>query len=146
MVQKSGSARNIRSRLPRPPGVERRHSGPPQRLFRIATEDTEISGRAIKQGDWVALFFGAANHDPAVFPEPEKFDLERKNLRKHLSMGMGIHHCLGFAVAKSEAAALVEVVLNQFPRLELGTTPPVSQTTSLLTHSYDALSIAFHRN
>ena len=123
-----------------------RHSGPPQRLFRIATEDTEISGRTIKKGDWVALFFGAANHDPEVFPEPEKFNLDRKNLRKHMSMGMGIHHCLGFAVAKSEAAALVEVVLDQFPRLELGAVPPVSQTVSLLTHSYDALSIAFHRN
>lgn len=120
-----------------------RHSGPPQRLFRIATRDTEIGGRTIRKGDWVALFFGAANHDPDVFPEPDKFDLERRNLRQHMSMGMGIHHCLGFAVAKSEAAALVEVVLERFPRLTLGNTPPVAQATSLLTHSYDALTLNF---
>lgn len=122
-----------------------RHTGPPQRLFRIATRDTEISGRQIRKGDWVALFFGAANHDPAVFPDPATFNLDRKNLRQHVSMGMGIHHCLGFAVAKSEAAALVEVVLEHFPKLKLGATAPVPQTASLLTHSFEALTIDFRR-
>ncbi|MEQ8663423.1 MAG: cytochrome P450 [Gammaproteobacteria bacterium] len=122
-----------------------RHSGPPQRLFRIATRDTEIDGRHIRQGDWVALFFAAANHDPAVFPHPDTFDLERRNLRMHLSMGMGIHHCLGFAVAKSEAAALVEVVLERFARVALGSAPPVPQTASLLTHSFAALTLDFRR-
>jgi cytochrome P450 len=120
-----------------------RHSGPPQRLFRIATRDIEIGTQQIKAGDWVALFFAAANHDPAVFPAPEKFDLERKNLRQHLSMGMGIHHCLGVAVAKSEAEALVEVVLERFPRLQLGSIAPVAQCTSLLTHSYVSLTLNF---
>lgn len=122
-----------------------RHTGPPQRLFRIATRDTEIGGRRIRKGDWVALFFGAANHDPAVFPQPGTFNLERKNLRQHVSMGMGIHHCLGVAVAKSEAAALVEVVLEHFPKLELGAAVPVPQTASLLTHSFAALTINFRR-
>lgn len=121
-----------------------RHSGPPQRLFRIATRDTELGGRAIRRGDWVALFFGAANHAPAVFPEPASFDLERKNLRQHMSMGMGIHHCLGFAVAKSEAAALVEVALERFPHLALGGAEPVPQTTSLLTHSFESLTLNFN--
>ena len=120
-----------------------RHTGPPQRLFRIATRDIEIGTQHIKAGDWVALFFAAANHDPAMFPAPDKFDLERKNLRQHLSMGMGIHHCLGFAVAKSEAEALVEVVLERFPRLALGSVAPLAQTTNLLTHSYAALTLNF---
>lgn len=120
-----------------------RHTGPPQRLFRIATRDVELGGREIKAGDWVALFYAAANHDPAMFPEPGTFDLTRKNLRQHLSMGMGIHHCLGFAVAKSEAAALVEVVLDRFPNLRLGAAEPVPQTASLLTHSYEALTLNF---
>jgi len=120
-----------------------RHTGPPQRLFRIATRDVEIGGRQIKTGDWVALFFAAANHDPAVFPRPEMFDLDRTNLRQHLTMGMGIHHCLGVAAAKSEAAALVEVVLDRFPGLRLGSCDPVPQTTSLLTHSFAALTLNF---
>jgi len=64
-------------------------------------------------------------------------------LRQHLTMGMGIHHCLGVAVAKSEAAALVEVVLDRFPGLRLGSCDPVPQTTSLLTHSFAALTLNF---
>lgn len=120
-----------------------RHSGPPQRLFRVATRDVEVSGKTIKSGDWVALFFAAANHDPNVFPEPERFDLSRPNLRQQLSMGVGVHQCLGFAVAKAEAAALVEVVLRRFPGLCLGSVPPVPQTASLLTHSFEALTLNF---
>ena len=120
-----------------------RHTGPPQRLFRIATKDVEVGGQQIKAGDWVALFFAAAKHDPAVFPDPQKFDITRNNSRRHLSMGMGIHHCLGFAVAKSEATALVEVILDRYPNLSVGSTPPIKQQTSLLTHSYSSLTLNF---
>ena len=120
-----------------------RHSGPPQRLFRVATRDVVVGGKEIKQGDWVALFFGAANHDPLVFPDPEVFDLNRPNLRQQLSMGTGIHQCLGFAVAKMEAAVLVEAVVERFPDLRLGATSPVPQTASLLTHSFEALYLNF---
>ncbi len=120
-----------------------RHSGPPQRLFRVATRDVALGGETIKQGDWVALFFGAANHDPEVFPNPEVFDLTRKNLRQQLSMGTGLHQCLGFALAKMEAAAMIEVVTRRFPNLRLGSTPPVSQTASLLTHGYESLTLDF---
>ena len=118
-----------------------RHSGPPQRLFRIATRDVEVGERVIRAGDWVALFFAAANHDAEVFPDPARFDLNRKNLRMQLSMGVGLHQCLGFAVAKMEAAALVEVVLRRCPDLSLGATPPEAQTASLLTHSFKSLSL-----
>ncbi|MEM7468645.1 MAG: cytochrome P450 [Pseudomonadota bacterium] len=120
-----------------------RHSGPPQRLFRIATKDVEIGQSKIKRGDWVALFFAAANYDPAVFPDPAKFDITRDNARRHLSMGMGIHHCLGFAVAKSEAAALVEVILARYPDISLGETQAIKQNTSLLTHSFSSLHVKF---
>ena len=120
-----------------------RHSGPPQRLFRIASRQIEIGGATIQAGDWVALFFAAANHDPEVFPNPEKFDLTRKNLRMQLSMGVGLHQCLGFAVAKMEAAAMIDVVSRRFPELSLADTPPKPQTASLLTHSFESLTLQF---
>ena len=116
-----------------------RHGGPPQRLFRIATRDVEIGGARIEAGQWVALFFAAANHDPGVFAEPDRFQLDRRNAAQHLTMGLGIHQCLGFAVAKTEAEALVEVVLDRFPGLRLGDRPLIAQTTSLLTHSFEKL-------
>ena len=58
-------------------------------------------------------------------------------------MGTGIHQCLGFAVAKMEAAVLVEAVVERFPNLRVGATSPVPQTASLLTHSFEALHLAF---
>jgi len=119
-----------------------RHSGPPQRLFRIATRDTVVGSQSIRAGDWVALFFAAANHDPDVFPDPQRFDLTRTNLQRHLSMGVGIHNCLGFALAKLEAAALIEVVLQRCPTIRLGSRPAVPQRTSLLTHSFESLYLS----
>lgn len=120
-----------------------RHSGPPQRLFRIATKDTRIGEANIRAGEWVALFFGAANHDPAVFPDPSRFDIGRGNAQRHLSMGLGIHGCLGFALAKLEAVVLVEETVKRFPGLRLGLSAPVAQRTSLLTHSFEKLFLRF---
>lgn len=118
-----------------------RHSGPPQRLVRIATADIEIGGCQIKEGDWGALFFAAANHDPKVFPDPERFDITRPNLNKQLTFGVGIHHCLGSAVARMEARSLINAVLDQWDELSL-TSDPVKQRASLLNHGFDQIHIS----
>lgn len=118
-----------------------RWSGPPQRLFRIAEADTHIGGRDIKKGDWVALFFAAANHDPAVFPDPERFDIDRDNLNRQLTFGVGIHHCLGAALARAEARALIEGLLTRFGTISLGAEAPTPQRASLLNHGIDRLPL-----
>ena len=120
-----------------------RHGGPPQRLFRIATQDVEVAGRTIREGEWVALFFAAANHDPAVFPEPEKFDITRPNLNKQLTFGVGIHHCLGSALARMEGRALIAAILERMDDVVLGSEAPVPQRTSLLNHGFDSLTLRF---
>lgn len=120
-----------------------RHGGPPQRLFRIATQDVEVGGRLIREGEWVALFFAAANHDPAVFPEPAKFDIARPNLNKQLTFGVGIHHCLGSALARMEGRALIEAVLDHMEDVSLGHEAPVPQRASLLNHGLDRLTLRF---
>ncbi|MDX5366813.1 MAG: cytochrome P450 [Alphaproteobacteria bacterium] len=122
-----------------------RHSGPPQRLFRIATQDVEVGGRLIREGDWVALFFAAANHDPSVFPEPSKFDIARTNLNKQLTFGVGIHHCLGSALARMEGRALIAAILGCMDEVSLGCDAPVQQRASLLNHGLDRLSLRFTR-
>ena len=121
-----------------------RHSGPPQRLFRIATQDVKIGGKTIKEGEWVALFFAAANHDPAIFPDPSSFDMDRKNLNKQLTFGVGIHHCLGSALARMEAHSLIDVVLDRWSDMRLAE-PPVPQRASLLNHGIDRLMIDLTR-
>ena len=115
--------------------------GPPQRLFRIATRDTEIGGKTIREGEWVALFFAAANHDPAIFPDPHTFDMDRPNLNKQLSLGLGIHRCLGAPLARLEARAVIEEILDGFEAIEPGASEPVSQTASLLNHGFDHLPL-----
>ena len=72
--------------------------------------------RTIRKGDWVALFFGAANRDPVVFAEPDRFDLDRANVRQHLSFGHGLHFCLGAPLARLEtqvALGALEVAVTQ---------------------------------
>ncbi len=117
-----------------------RHSGPPQRLFRMVTEDVEMGGRQFRAGDWVALFYAAANYDASVFPEPERFDMDRKNLNKQLTFGVGIHHCLGSALARMEARSLINAALDHWDVIALAEAP-VPQRASLLNHGFDKLSL-----
>ncbi|MBA2347498.1 MAG: cytochrome P450 [Solirubrobacterales bacterium] len=122
-----------------------RLTGPPQRLFRIATRDVEIKGKQIAEGDWVALFFGAANRDPAVFENPDSFDLHRANVRKQLSLGHGLHFCLGAVLARLEVRAVLESILDRYPTVRRGETPPVKQTATLLQHGYITLPLVLER-
>lgn len=117
-----------------------RHGGPPQRLFRIALQDVRIGRQLIREGEWVALFFAAANRDEAVFPDPMRFDIDRANLNKQLTFGVGIHHCLGSALARMEARSLVNAALDRWPEMTLAA-PPVPQRASLLNHGLDSLTL-----
>lgn len=122
-----------------------RLSGPPQRLFRKVTRDVEIGGKQIRAGEWVALFFAAANHDPEVFPAPAEFRLDRANAADHLSYGTGIHYCLGGPLASLEVACLVNALLDRYVAIEPGSAPPEPQTTTLLQHSYTKIPLRLRR-
>ncbi|RUP01250.1 MAG: cytochrome P450 [Mycobacterium sp.] len=118
-----------------------RLDGPPQRLFRIATRDVEIDGKSIRAGDWVALFFGSANRDPAVFPDPDRLDIDRPNIRQQLSLGHGLHFCLGAALARLEVMSVLNAVLDRYSTITLTDDPGTKQTASLLTHAYVRLPL-----
>jgi len=119
-----------------------RFHGPPQRLFRVATKDTQIGDALIRRGDWVAVFFGAANHDPAVFPNPHVFDLDRDNLNRQMSFGYGIHRCLGAPLAKLELEVTAELLRERFARIERAA-PARWQAVSLLNHGIAENSLTF---
>ncbi|MEM9036580.1 MAG: cytochrome P450 [Actinomycetota bacterium] len=118
-----------------------RLTGPPQRLFRVATRDVELGGLTIGAGDWVALFFAAANRDPEVFDEPDTFRLGRPNVGQHLTFGRGNHFCLGAQLARLETAATLDALLDRAPDLRLGSTPPRKQSVNLLNHSFASLPV-----
>lgn len=79
-----------------------RYESPVQQLQRTTTREVTISGVTIPANDLVAVFFGAANRDPKEFPNPDEFRLDR-DLRNHVSFGVGIHYCLGAPLARAEA-------------------------------------------
>ncbi|MBX7431420.1 cytochrome P450 [Mycobacterium sp. Y57] len=118
-----------------------RLDGPPQRLFRIATHDVEIGDKLIRAGDWVALFFGSANRDPQVFQNPNVLDLDRPNIRQQLSLGHGLHFCLGASLARLEVIAVLNAVLDRYQTIALTEDPGTKQTASLLTHAYVRLPL-----
>jgi cytochrome P450 len=90
------------------------------RIDRYATRDVELAGSSIAAGDLVIVSITAANRDPAVFAEPDRFDPARPDLRRHLAFAGGPHVCLGMHLARLEAHTALAAVLDRLPGLELG--------------------------
>lgn len=94
-----------------------RFESPVQLNNRMATVDFELDGRRFPAGTFVTLAVGAANRDPAQFPEPDRLDLARKPNR-HLAFGHGDHACAGMNVARLEARIAIAKLATRFPRME----------------------------
>lgn len=94
-----------------------RWTSPVQHFMRTAAEDVELSGQHIKKGDWLMINYVAANHDPAQFPDPRKFDAARSPNR-HLAFGAGAHQCLGLHLARLEMKILFEALLDRVAAVE----------------------------
>ncbi len=98
-----------------------RFDGPVVFLRRTATRDVTIAGVRLPAGTRVALMFGAANRDEALFPEPDVFNPARARTARHLGFGRGIHMCLGAALARLEARVALETLMERLPDLHLAT-------------------------
>jgi pimeloyl-[acyl-carrier protein] synthase len=108
-----------------------RYDSPVQFTSRHALEDLDVGGRRVRAGETVVAVLGAANRDPAQFPDPDRLDLARAPNR-HLAFGGGIHFCLGAPLARMEAAVAIPALLARLPGLELGPEPPVRRDTVTL--------------
>ena len=95
-----------------------RYESPLQRNPRSVAADVELDGKRLRRGDYVMQVLGAANRDPAQFPEPDRFDVTRQPNR-HVAFGFGIHFCVGASLARLEAPIAIESVLRRMPRLKL---------------------------
>lgn len=83
---------------------------------RIAGADLRFAGADIRRGDSVIISLNAANRDPAVFADPDRFDITRKP-NPHLAFGLGIHHCVGASLARLEAEVVFGTLFRRFPEL-----------------------------
>ncbi len=86
---------------------------------RFATRDVDVHGVTIRQGDFVVLSIAAANRDPDVFDEPDRFLVDRPNARAHLTFAQGPHACIGIHLARAEARSAIEAVAARFPGVRL---------------------------
>jgi cytochrome P450 len=91
---------------------------------RYATRDADIGGARVRRGDLVTVSLAGANRDPAVFPEPDRYDIRRPNSARHLAFARGSHFCLGAHLARLEATAAVAALLGGLPGLALEPGPP----------------------
>jgi cytochrome P450 len=93
---------------------------------RYATRDVDLAGASISRGDFVTVSLAGANRDPAVFTDPDQYDVRRANARRHLAFASGPHICLGMHLARLEAISAITALLTRLPdlRLEPASPPP----------------------
>ena len=126
-----------------------RYHSPIQITARVATEDLEIGGKRISQGQFISTYIGAANRDPGQFSDPDRLDISRQENR-HLAFALGPHFCLGAALARMEGQIAIGTTLRRFPELRLE--PPLSTETPLedflwrdnpVFHGLESLPVVF---
>ncbi|MFI8947532.1 cytochrome P450 [Streptomyces sp. NPDC053750] len=93
-----------------------RYDTPLQLFERWVLDEIEIDGTVIPRGAELALLFGSANHDTAVFTDPARLDLARRD-NPHISFSAGIHYCIGAPLARIELAASMRALLDKAPNL-----------------------------
>jgi len=101
-----------------------RYEAPIQNAFmRIAARDTTLLGEEVVEGEMVAALIGAANRDPEVFFDPDRFLVDRPGADAHLSFGAGIHFCLGRRVGLQSGMLALSSLIRRFPDLQLAERP-----------------------
>jgi cytochrome P450 family 142 subfamily A polypeptide 1 len=102
---------------------------PVQNMARTATRDAALRDQHIETGQKLLLLYPSANRDPAVFPDPHRFDIARTP-NNHVAFGIGAHFCLGANLARLELRVFFEELLQRMPMLELASTAPPRRRAS----------------
>ncbi|MGA9494011.1 MAG: cytochrome P450 [Mycobacterium sp.] len=117
-----------------------RLESPVQLTARLALKDTEVAGMPVGQGELVVVYVAAANRDPAVFPDPNRFDIERENAGRHLAFSGGRHFCLGAALARAEGEVGLRAFFDRFP--EVRSAGAGSRRDTRVLHGWSTLPVA----
>ncbi|WP_019931010.1 cytochrome P450 [Nocardia sp. BMG111209] len=121
-----------------------RIDAPVQSTARVVVADgVEIDGVRLRRGATVVISLAGANRDPAVFPDPERFDVGRANAKEHLTFSTGIHACVGASLARMEATHALRALFERFPDLRLSGPPERRPLFTL--HGYSRLPVALGR-
>jgi len=95
-----------------------RMTSPVIHMRRTATQHTELAGQKIAENEKLILWYGAANRDPDIFTDPDRFDVTRSNANKHVAFGHGPHKCLGSRIAQLQLRLAYEKIFDRFPNMK----------------------------
>ncbi len=95
-----------------------RFDTPALSVGRIVTEETELCGHRLAEGTWVRVMTAAVGRDPALHPDPDRFQIDREH-REHFAFGGGTHFCLGAHLGRAEATTALRLLLERFPKIRL---------------------------
>jgi cytochrome P450 len=101
-----------------------RFDPPVQQTARAALQPVQVGDVVVARDHWVITLLAAANRDPEVYPEPNRFDIRRESPVEHLAFSGGLHYCLGSPLARLELTQAFRALAERFPRLRQ--TPPIT--------------------
>jgi cytochrome P450 len=113
-------------------------------LFRITTKDAELSGLPIAAGELVVVAYGSANYDEAMFSSADEFDMDRENVRRHLSFGMGMHFCMEAPLARVETRIALRTLLERFDRIEFDPNRSLTWASMFPNYALKSLPVVLH--
>jgi cytochrome P450 len=122
-----------------------RVEGPIKGSFRLATRDTTLAGVPIPAGSIVMAVIGAANRDPRMFEDPDRFDPRRTNARRHVAFGHGEHFCIGANLARTEARISFERLLARLGEVRLVDPSALSYVESFIIRGLNDLPLRLGR-
>jgi cytochrome P450 len=96
-----------------------RYDGPVKVTYRLAVTDTQVAGVEVPAGTILTVCLTGGNNDPRHFPEPERFDIDRPNVREHMAFSRGAHFCLGAPLARLESKVAIERLLARLAEIRI---------------------------
>jgi cytochrome P450 len=114
-------------------------------MWRLVTRDCELGGHAFKGGTMVMLRYAAANRDPAKYPDPDAFDVERTNARTHLAFGKGIHMCVGNMLSRKEMTVAFTELLTRIKDIRLKDGAELAVSPNLLLRGFVSVPITYEK-
>ncbi|MEE3295041.1 MAG: cytochrome P450 [Pseudomonadota bacterium] len=119
---------------------------PTNNMWRIATADTELDGVKIPKNSLIIIRYGSGNRDEDLFENPDKFDVTRKNSRRHVAFGQGIHVCIGMNLARKEMYTAFPIILDRLKNMRFGEDNDFVYSPNVLLRGLNKLNIEFDAN